>query len=259
MYEKELQAALEAACKASQIILSYYEKGFSIEQKSDNSPVTEADINADKEIVDYLVKLFPSYSFLTEESTDDLSRINSDFVWIIDPLDGTNDFVNKGNEFSTNIALCNKHDVVVAVVMFPALNEIFYAVKGCGSFKIKDNNIKQIHVNDKTDKLTCLISKYHFNSKEKDLIDKHLDKIQNSIPVGAALKACRIAEGEAEVSFRFSEGTKEWDTAAPQLIVEEAGGLFLEPNGNRMLYNRKDVYNHYGYVISNNITNFFTK
>ena len=258
MYEIFLNAALQAAKMVIKPIMDIYNShDLNVEIKSDNSPVTKADKLADKILKDYLSSLFPNHGFLTEESFDDFSRLNKDYVWIIDPIDGTKDFINKDDEFTTNIALCYKHEIVVGVVLIPAYNEIYYAIKGKGAFHIdKNGSIKKIHVNNKTENLTCLISVFHHNVKEQNMILRHADKITKVLKKGSSIKACLISSGEAEISYRLSPMTKEWDTAAINIIVNEAGGIFLEPNGKRLTYNRKDVYNRNGYIICNNMKNF---
>ena len=256
MWEQELQAAIKAGLLAKDAILEIYEKDFEVEIKSDDSPVTLADKTADKIIKEYLSKIFPTHAFLTEESDDDLERLSNDYVWIIDPVDGTKNFVARDGEFTTNIALAYKHEVVVGVVIVPVTNEIYYASKDNGAYYLKDGNPIKIHVNDKVEGLTCLTSVFHSNQEELDAISRHSDKITNVYKKGSSLKPCHIAHGLAEITYRFSPNTKEWDTAASQIIVEEAGGLFLEPNGNRIKYNREDVYNRNGYIVVNRIENF---
>lgn len=252
MYEKELQEAIKAGLMAkSKILEIYHASKLDVEIKQDNSPVTIADKSADKIIREHLSKAFPSYAFLTEESEDDLSRLDNPYVWIVDPVDGTKDFIAHSGGFTTNIALAHNHEVVVGVIVIPASDELYYAIKGQGAFYFKDGKSYQIHVNDKLDDLTVLTSVFHFTEKEKELIEKHSDKIKHIEKCGSSIKACWIAHGKAEISYRMSAGTKEWDTAASQVIVEEAGGLFVEPNGQPLEYNRKDVYNRNGYVIVN--------
>ena len=255
MWDKELKAAIEVGLKAKEKIMEIYNAGFDVEIKDDNSPVTLADKTADKMIREYLSKLFPSYAFLTEESEDDFKRQENDYVWIVDPVDGTKDFVAKDNEFTTNIALAYKHEIVVGVVIIPASDEYYYAIKNQGAFKVKNNKVTRIHVNDKLDNLTVLSSRFHTCSNEKEVIERHKDKIKSVAHFGSSIKACKIASGMAEISYRLSSGTKEWDTAAIQIIVEEAGGVFVKPNGERMTYNREDVYNREGYIIANRIEN----
>lgn len=256
MWEEQLEAAIEAGVKAIKGILEIYNTDFSVEIKDDNSPVTMADKNADKVIRDYLHKKFPTYAFLTEESTDDISRLDNDFVWIVDPVDGTKDFVAKDGGFTTNIALAYKHEAVVGVVVVPLTGEVYFAAKGLGAFYRKDGLTKRIHVNDKTENITVYKSVFHSKPNEDAVIEKHSDKITKIEKWGSALKACRIAQGLGELTYRLSDGTKEWDTAASQVIVEQAGGVFLTPKKQRMMYNREDVHNREGYLICNRIENF---
>ena len=251
MWEKELKEAIIAGLKAKEKIMEIYNQGFDVEIKEDNSPVTIADKTADAIIREHLKKIFPDYAFLTEESEDDKSRLLNDYVWIIDPVDGTKDFVAKDGGFTTNIALAYKHEVVVGVVVAPATGDLYYATKGGGAFHELNGKKEKIHVSDKIDDLTVLTSVFHFNEKEQALIEKHSDRIKHTKKFGSSLKACKIAEGLAEITYRMSAGTKEWDTAAFQIIVEEAGGYVLEPDGSRLMYNREDVYNRKGYIVIN--------
>lgn len=256
MWEKELQAAIEAGLLAKDKILEIYHQNFEVEIKSDHSPVTLADKTADRIIAQYLKTRFPSYAFLTEESDDNLERLNNDFVWIIDPLDGTKDFVARDGGFTTNIALAYKHELVVGVIIIPVTGEVYFASKGNGSFYQKPGQKPiKIHVNDKISDLTVLTSVFHSNEVEAGLIAKHSDKIKRVEKRGSSIKMCHIAHGLAELTYRMSQGTKEWDTAAGQIIVTEAGGVFIQPDGKQITYNRKDVYNRKGYVVANRIEN----
>lgn len=256
MYTKYLNAAIEAAKKAQEVILKVYHQNFDVEIKEDDSPVTIADKMADEIIRNYLKDLFPNHAFLTEESEDNFSRLDNDYVWIIDPVDGTKDFIAKDDEFTTNIALAYKHEIVVGVICVPAKDEIYYASKGNGSYYLKNNESSvRIHANDKDDNLICLTSVFHLNKDEENLIEKHKDKICHVKKAGSSLKACYIAHGKAELSYRMSPNTKEWDTAASEIIVSEAGAVMVKPNLEKMTYNRKDVYNREGYIIANKIEN----
>ncbi len=251
MWEKELKEAIFAGLKAKDKIMEIYNKGFDVEIKEDNSPVTLADKTADRIIREHLSNCFPTHAFLTEESEDNQERLSNDYVWIVDPVDGTKDFVAKDGGFTTNIALSYKHEVVVGVVVVPVTGEIYFATKDGGAFHRVNGANAKIHVNDKTEDLTVLRSVFHFNDDEKALIEKHSDKIKHIAKFGSSLKPCKIAEGLAEITYRMSGNTKEWDTAAFQIIVEEAGGYVLEPNGKPLTYNREDVYNRNGYIVVN--------
>ncbi|MGM9874117.1 MAG: 3'(2'),5'-bisphosphate nucleotidase CysQ [Bacilli bacterium] len=257
MYERELNKMIEAALVAKEKIMEIYNShSLNVEIKEDNSPVTRADKAADLIIREILKKYFPTYAFLTEESDDDLSRLDSDYVFIVDPVDGTKDFIARDDQFTTNIGLAYKHEVVAGVICIPATGEIYYASKGQGAYYLVNGVSTKIHVNDKTSDLTCLTSVFHLNEEEKKLIEKHHDKITHVEKRGSSIKACHIAHGKAEISYRMSPNTKEWDTSASQIIVIEAGGVFLEPDKSEIKYNRKDVYNRKGYIIANRIENF---
>ena len=257
MFEKELQVALEAAKLACPKILEIYNsRDLGVEIKDDNSPVTRADKLADQIIREHLAKHFPNYALLTEESSDDLARLNNDYVFIVDPIDGTKEFIAHSGEFTVNVGLSYKHKPVVGVIIVPAKGDIYYASKGNGAFYEKDGKTQQIHCNSKTNDLTTLVSRFHSNETEQAMIKKHSDRIKHQVVIGASIKACIIAKGEAEMSYRFSSNTKEWDTCAMQAIVEEAGGHILKFDGEPIVYNREDVYNRGGYVICNCKENF---
>ncbi len=259
-YNLELNAMIEAGIKAREKILEIYNTGFDVEIKEDNSPVTLADKTADKMISSYLKERFPKYAMLTEESIDDKKRLENEYCFIVDPVDGTKDFVAKNGEFATNIALCRNHEIVVGVVIIPVTGEIYYAVKNHGAFYKKDINSpsEKIHVSNKEDDLTLYISRFHATDREMEQI-KIFPQISKVEQHGSSLKACYIAHGKGEIHYRLSAGTKEWDTAAIQIIVEEAGGLFIKPDGTRYTYNREDVYNREGYIITNCEKNILLK
>ncbi len=257
MFIFELSKMISAARIASRIILDVYHKGFEVFTKDDDSPVTEADKRADDAIREYLSWFFPDYAFLTEEHADNLSRLDKDLVFIIDPLDGTKDFVDHYDEFTVNIALAYKHKIVASVIAVPVYGLIYYALKDYGAYKLdlKEKITTKIFVNDKTNDLTVLKSRYHSVKEEEVLFKKHSDKIKHVETAGSAFKACLIAEGKAELSYRLSTGTKEWDTAAFDLIVKEAGGYVYSLDKSEIEYNRKNVQNDY-YIIANNLKNW---
>jgi 3'(2'), 5'-bisphosphate nucleotidase len=178
-------------------------------------------------------------------------------VWVIDPIDGTKDFIAKNDEFTINIALVHKQQVIMGLIHIPAKQDTFYALKGEGSFHRFRDRDQRIFVNRKVDKLTVLTSRFHLQPVEKEVIQKYqsLGKISKVETYGSAIKACRIAEGLAEISYRLSPDTKEWDTAASDLIVTEAGGYFIKPNKEKYWYNRRDVRNLEGYIILNRLDN----
>ena len=258
MDETYLEDAYQACLIASKEILAIYQTNFTFENKEDASPVTIADQKADALIRQYLKERYPTFGFLTEESSDDFSRLNQPYVWLVDPIDGTKDFIAKNDEFTINIALVHRQQVVFGLVHVPAKQETYYAIKGKGAFYRYQQQDVRIYVNDKLTDLTVLTSRFHLQKQEEDVIKKYqqLGKIIKVETFGSALKACRIAHGLAEISYRLSPGTKEWDTAASDLIVTEAGGFFIKPNKEKYWYNRQDVRNIEGYLILNRLENF---
>lgn len=250
MWEKQLAAAIKAGELAKRAILDIYKTNFKVEKKKDKSPVTAADKEADKIISKYLKEAYPTYAILSEESADDKNRLTNDYVWIIDPLDGTTNFVNKCDEFTINIALAYKHKVVVGAIIIPTTGEIYYATNHGGAFYSVGGKVKEIHVSrNKT--IRALLSRSHHSQKEETILKQYGDRIVDKKYVGAAMKACLIAKGEAELSLCLNGKTKEWDTAAGQILLKEAGGVFVEPNGKWLTYNREDTANKNGYVIAN--------
>ena len=261
MWKEQLKVAIEAALLAKEEIMKVYAQQFDVEIKDDNSPVTIAEKNAEKIIREYLHSKYPEYGMLTEESNDDKTRLTNDYIWIVDPVDGTKDFVARDNEFTTNIALAYKGEVVVGVVNVPANNEMYFAAQGAGAFFKNDlGKVESIHVNEKINDLTILVSRFHTTTEEEAYIEKHANKIKHLQAYGSSIKPCRIARGLAELHVRLSAGTKEWDTAASQCIVEEAGGAFVNAATLKPLtYNREDVYNREGYIVANSWDNIFSK
>lgn len=259
MYEVELKAMLEAVRLAEKHIMKVYHTNFDVEIKSDNSPVTEADQGADKILREYLSKLFPDYGFLTEESKDTGERKNHQYIFIIDPVDGTKDFVARDGQFCTNVALAKDGEVVVGVIHLPTSGISYYTVKGEGAYKLEPGKEPvRIHVSDRKDHLRAMTSISHFRPEEERFYQEHASVFESEIEaVGAAYKFCLLAEGKKDFFYRFGNGTKEWDVAAGDIILSEAGGIMVQPNGKKFTYNRDDVYNRDGYVMANDASNLF--
>ncbi len=259
MYERELEAAIKAIKEAEEKILEIYHTDFAVEIKSDDSPVTIADKTADALLRKRLSEAFPDYGFLTEESIDTKDRLSMKAIWIIDPVDGTKEFVSKNGEFATNVALCVNHEIVVGLINCPVSGDLYYAIKGEGAYLLKRNGEKvRLHVSDRTKKLKALRSISFFFPDEKQFYIDHADRFDGELtPMGAALKFCAIARGDYDYFYRTSDGTKEWDIAPGVLIIEEAGGVVVEPDGGTFTFNREDVYNRKGYIIANKKENAF--
>ena len=248
MMERELEKALEAARTAQTAILEVYHTSFDVEIKSDNSPVTQADKRADDIIRDVLGKAFPEDGFLTEESADTPERLAKKRIWIVDPVDGTKEFVARNGEFTTNIALCEDHRIVLGLIFVPVTGVAYFAIEGQGAYRLEPDGTKtRLHVAPTKEKVIALRSRSFYKEAEIAYVEKKKHHFQSIVPMGAALKFCAIAEGTADYFARITNGTKEWDVAPGDLLVHEAGGFMGEPDGTRFTYNRDDVYNRHGY------------
>ena len=246
------------AIKVGKEILKIYETDYNVETKEDNSPLTLADMKANEIIVKSLKENFPDYAILSEESRDDKSRLTNDFCFIVDPLDGTKEFIKRNGQFTVNIALAYKHKVVMGVIYVPVTQELYYASKGDGAYleTVESYEIQKIQATDKLEDLIVVGSKSHSSEKEAKLIEDHKELIKETISAGSSLKGCMVARGQADVYYRFGY-TCEWDTAAMQCIVEEAGGIFKQIDGTEMLYNRENNLNEKGFYVVNRKENIW--
>ena len=257
MWERELEIAKEAAILAGKEIMKVYEDAtnMKVEYKDGNMPLTEADKRANHIIVQMLKKEFPSYSILSEEEKDNKNRLLNDYCFIVDPLDGTKEFIKRNGQFTVNIALAYQHRSVMGVIYVPVTGELYYGSEENGAFYEKDNQIQKISVSNRTKDIRAVMSSSHGSEKMEELIKKY--EITNFIKIGSSLKGCLVAKGEAEVYYRHNP-TMEWDTAAMQCIVEEAGGIFLQMDDTQMFYNREDSLNSKGFYIINCLENKMT-
>lgn len=252
--EKELDTALMAAKLASEKILEIYSKDFSVCYKNDQSPLTEADILANQVILETLINVFPEDGFLSEESTDDASRFIRKRCWIIDPLDGTKEFIKKNGEFSINIGLVDEGEVVLGVVFVPVRDRAYYAVKDEGAFRRESNGVvERLNVSKRAQPFNLLISRSHPSKKTVSLIQIKAKEILSVSEMGSAIKGCLIAEGLFDVYYNFGHSMK-WDTCAMQCIVEEAGGIMRRLD-DQMIDYAEDETKNYGFYIINRIEN----
>jgi len=253
--QKELEIAIEAALKAGECIRAVYQKDFDVEIKEDDSPVTEADLKANTAIMSMLKPEFPTYGFLTEEERDNSERLSKEWCWIIDPLDGTKEFIKRNDEFTVNIALSRHREVVLGVVYAPIFDELYFAVKDQGAFKrLSDGTDERIHVSDRIDHLHGLQSQSKPIDMCIDIFERHEELIKTITKLGSSLKGCRIADGSQDVYFNCGRSMV-WDTAAVECIVVEAGGILKQLNGNPIIYNAEKIVNDRGFYILNNPEN----
>ena len=263
--EKKLKLAIEAAVEAGREIMKIYEKDdFDIEQKSDNSPLTEADTKANTIINSYLQST--EIPIISEENRqlDYEKRKDWKQCWIVDPLDGTKEFIKRNGEFTVNIALIEDSFPKLGVIYVPANNTLFYAnVEDKEAFKLKIENVsfQNIHFDNAKKlissnfegKIRVVGSRSHMNKDTEEYISNLKDKFGKEIKVvsrGSSLKFCLVAEGEADVYPRFAP-TMEWDTAAGHAICKAVGLTVVDSKTNKeMRYNRPDLLNNH-FLVSN--------
>ncbi|HMB66280.1 MAG TPA: 3'(2'),5'-bisphosphate nucleotidase CysQ [Patescibacteria group bacterium] len=255
MESKILEHVIETSKKAGWAALDYYNSEVEVDKKDDDSPITKADRESNRIILEELSRY--DYGILSEEKEDDKKRLEQDRVWVIDPLDGTKDFINQTDEFSVMIGLVEHTGKlfrpILGVVYVPAQDTVYYALKDGGAFKkVSDDDPEPIRVSEVDTASECRMVGSRFHSSElEDKIEKALE-IQTRIPCGSVgVKISKIASGEAELNFNPSDKTWEWDVCAPDIIMMEAGGTLTDLDGKFFNYNRKDPRNHRGYIASN--------
>ena len=239
--------ARKAALSAGAEIIKIYESGdFSIESKADNSPLTLADKASHLAIVKGLEET--GIPILSEEgkSISYEERKDWEYFWMIDPLDGTKEFIKKNGEFTVNIALIREGRPVLGVVYTPVLEDMFVAIKGEGAHK-NDQRI-QVNAFNLSDKdLKVVASRSHLNEETQQFLDQ-LDEPE-IVSKGSSLKLLMVAEGAADLYPRYAP-TMEWDTAAAQIVVEEAGGkVLIKDSKDPVRYNKEDLLNPYFLVV----------
>ena len=259
MLSNHLQLAVRAAIEASKEILSVYRSNnFEVEIKEDNSPLTKADKAAHKIITSFLKK--SDIPILSEEgkSIPYSTRKNWSHLWIVDPIDGTKEFIKRNGEFTVNIALIKNNIPIIGVILAPVSAELYFSETNLGAFKstINLNNCNLEHLLKKAQKLplitndkiyTVVASRSHL-SKETETFVQELRKKYGDIKfssTGSSLKLCMVAEGKANCYPRFAP-TMEWDTAAGQAICEAAGFQVIDYISKKpMRYNRKKLLNNW--------------
>ena len=230
---------------AGRAIMAVYEKSIDVSYKSDHSPLTDADLNANQTIVNALKHFYPEVSILTEEAILDFKGVNAEgFYWLVDPLDGTKEFIKRNGEFTVNIALIEKGKPILGVVFAPEKKILYRAAKNQGAYKREgDGDLKKIQVIKHEADSTWIVAGSRSHGDEatatwlKNLGDYKM------IPMGSSLKMCLIAEGVAHIYPRLGP-TSLWDTAAAHVILKEAGGEIRTLSGDVLSYkNPQEVLN----------------
>jgi 3'(2'), 5'-bisphosphate nucleotidase len=236
-----IEPLLDIATRAGEAILAIYNTHFSVETKEDASPLTAADKASHQTIVGSLAKLTPGIPILSEESAviGWAERSVWTEYWLIDPLDGTKEFIKRNGEFTVNIALIQDHRPVLGIVYAPVLRRCFYGYKDGGAFE--RGPAGEVHpitvVLRAQEPLRVVGSRSH----RGELLDGYLARLGDHImvPMGSSLKFCLVATGEADIYPRLGP-TSEWDTAAAQAVVECAGGQVVNLDGQPLMYNTRE-------------------
>jgi 3'(2'), 5'-bisphosphate nucleotidase len=257
---QELETAIALARKAGDAILEIYRTDFEVEQKTtkDNltEPVTIADKLASRMIVEGLSEAFPIDGILSEEEHDHIElRLTKQRVWMIDPIDGTLGFIEKMGDFAVQIGLMEGGEIVLGVVFQPTTDILYFATKGNGAFMIeKKGEPQRLQVSQKTNfrEMTLAVSRSHPSSRMHQLVEYFgfKDKFSHG---SVGLKVGLLTRQIADIYIHLSPRTKFWDSAAPEIIIKEAGGEMTDIFGEKIDYTISDVQNYNGVLASNGV------
>jgi 3'(2'), 5'-bisphosphate nucleotidase len=234
------EALVPVALRAAAAIMAVYPGAFTVLRKPDDSPVTQADLESQRIILDGLATLTPGVPVLAEESAQApwSERRTWRELWVVDPLDGTREFVKRNGEFAINIALVIEHEPVLGVVAAPAQGVVYVGAYGSGAYRrLADGTRSTIRVAPQATPLRVVGSRSHTSPQ----LAAYLANLPpyEFLGVGSALKFCLLAEGNADLYARFGP-TSEWDTAAGQALLEAAGGHVTRMDGHRLRYNCRE-------------------
>lgn len=231
---KELRFALDVCHRAGLVVMEYFDRDIEVEEKSDGTPVTMADKKSERLIRESIAAAFPDDAILGEEEGGDDTQLSKGRRWIIDPIDGTYNYARAVPIFSTLLALENDGEIVLGVVCNPALDEIFWAEKGCGAFR----NGKRIKVSEISELKSSQFSFGALNRVQKHgLWDQFAELVKKTVRqrgFGDYLGFAHVFEGKAEAHLEV--GLKPWDLAPMKIIVEEAGGAYSDLDGGKSIY-----------------------
>ncbi|HEY5971560.1 MAG TPA: 3'(2'),5'-bisphosphate nucleotidase CysQ [Pseudoxanthomonas sp.] len=233
------EAVIAIAREAAAAILGVYENAFDVEHKADASPLTAADLAAHRIIVDGLERLTPDWPILSEEAAEIPweTRRHWPRYWLVDPLDGTREFVKRNGEFTVNIALIDHGIAVIGVVLAPVGGLLWHAARGHEAYRRDGETDMLLRTRaPATGTLRVAASRSHRDARTDALLARIGDA--ETVGLGSSLKFCRIAEGVLDVYPRFGP-TSEWDTAAAQCVLEAAGGVVIAPDGRPFRYNQR--------------------
>ena len=237
--QEQLNILCQIVKDAGAEVMAVYNQPVDVQVKDDMSPLTEADLRADRVIRQGLEKNFPNFFILSEESSSESSEQkgndSEEAFFLVDPLDGTKEFLKRNGEFTVNIALIHKGKAIAGAVFAPALDELFFAAADLGVWKTHMGNTQLIQTASLSqDKLRVVGSRSH-GSEQADVWLSNLNREFELMPAGSSLKFCKLAEGKADIYPRFGP-TSQWDTAAAQCVLEIAGGAVVDVHGHSLVY-----------------------
>ncbi len=259
-YQKELEIAIQGVIEAGEILIEYFKKkNYRVRYKSKSgkgSPVTDADIKSNEILKSKIASNFPNDGWLSEETIDDKTRLEKQRVWIVDPLDGTNDFLKGIPEFSISVSLVEGKNPILGIVYNPATGELYYGVKGNGAYlrKIKTQELIKLVANESSklknaiEDASIIVSRKEFSRIEKlEILAKKFREVKFRESI--AYKIVNVASGWADAVVSIFDKS-EWDLAGAHIIAEEAGLKVTDLYGNKIFYNAENIKRK-GVIVSN--------
>ena len=250
----EIDFAAKVAREAATIVNTFYVGSSEVRYKTDDEPVTEADRSANQHIVARIQAMFPEDGILSEESKDDLTRLGKSRVWIVDPLDGTKEFIARNGEFSIMIGLAIEGRPVLGVVMQPDPGLLYVGAVNHGAYMVEAGDRIPLTVSDcdQVSKMVLVSSRSH-RQQIVDKIRSALRITSERVSGSVGLKVGLISRQLADLYVHPSPGCKEWDICAPYALLEAAGGRMTDCWGNPLVFNKRDVRAHNGLVATNGL------
>ena len=247
--DSDLKLAIDASFKAGEIIMQYYCADYEIKEKGYHNPVTTADYEADSYLKSTLTSARPQYGWLSEETVDSKSRLSKERVWIVDPLDGTKEFIEGVPQFVVSIALVEKGTPIIGVLHNPVTKETFHAVKGKGTYL--DDNVYRCSIKDSTTDMLILNSR---SETRKGLWEPYKQYFKELKPIGSvAYKMGLTATGKADI-FVTLRPKNEWDVCAGTCLINEAGGKVIDLNGKELTFNNQKTLIEPGLIAGYNLS-----
>ncbi len=233
--------------EAGDIVLDIYNGDFSVEYKEDHSPVTIADKKSNRFITDALGDLYPDIPVLAEEARALPYSIRKtwEYLWVLDPLDGTKEFIKKNGEFTINLALVYRGSPVFGIIYAPVIDTVYYGEKGSGAYKLEGDKLSRLSGESTKKGFSVIISRSHYTEETREYVRKLEERYKEveKVNIGSALKLCLIAEGKADLYPRLAP-TMEWDVAAGHAIISATGGDVVEYiSGRPLIYNKENLVN----------------